>query len=77
MKIAITKFLGYLLTPIYLIVFGILLVVFHPIQVICRNIWGYHAHKSRGLETFETYKNTKNRFLSVLTTDDDFIMLPS
>ena len=39
------KLLGYLLTPIYLIVFGLLLVVFHPIQVICRNIWGYSAHK--------------------------------
>jgi len=38
-------FLGYLLTPIYLAVFGLLLVVFHPIQMICRNIWGYEAHK--------------------------------
>jgi 1-acyl-sn-glycerol-3-phosphate acyltransferase len=45
MKTAIAKLLGYLLTPVYLIVFGLLLVVFHPIQVICRNIWGYHAHK--------------------------------
>jgi 1-acyl-sn-glycerol-3-phosphate acyltransferase len=45
MKTAITKLLGYLLTPIYLIAFGLLLVVFHPIQVVCRNIWGYHAHK--------------------------------
>jgi len=45
MKIVIVKLLGYLLTPIYLIVFGLLLVVFHPIQVICRNIWGYSAHK--------------------------------
>ena len=45
MKIVMVKLLGYLLTPIYLIVFGLLLVVFHPIQVICRNIWGYSAHK--------------------------------
>ena len=45
MKIVIVKLLGYLLTPIYLIVFGLLLVVFHPIQMICRNIWGYRAHK--------------------------------
>ena len=45
MKIAIVKLLGYLLTPIYLIVFGLLLVVFHPIQMICRNSWGYSAHK--------------------------------
>jgi len=45
MKIVIVKLIGYLLTPIYLIVFGLLLVVFHPIQMICRNIWGYSAHK--------------------------------
>jgi 1-acyl-sn-glycerol-3-phosphate acyltransferase len=45
MKIVIVKFLGYLLTPLYLFVFGLLLVVFHPIQMICRNIWGYSAHK--------------------------------
>ncbi len=44
-KIVIVKLLGYLLTPIYLIVFGLLLVIFHPIQMICRNIWGYSAHK--------------------------------
>jgi 1-acyl-sn-glycerol-3-phosphate acyltransferase len=45
MNIAIVKLLGYLLTPIYLIVFGLLLIVFHPIQMICRNSWGYSAHK--------------------------------
>ena len=45
MKIAIVKLLGYLLTPIYLVIFGLLLVVFHPIQMICRNSWGYSAHK--------------------------------
>jgi len=39
------KLLGYLLTPIYLVVFGLLLVVFHPIQMICRKIGGYSAHK--------------------------------
>ena len=45
MKIGIMKLLGYLLTPVYLIVFGLLLIVFHPIQVICRAIGGYSAHK--------------------------------
>ena len=45
MKTVIVKYLGYLLTPLYLAVFGLLLVVFHPIQMICRNIWGYGAHK--------------------------------
>ena len=41
----IKKLLGYALTPMYLIVFGLLLVVFHPIQMICRNLGGYRAHK--------------------------------
>lgn len=45
MKTVIMKSLGYLLTPIYLIVFGLLLVIFHPVQVICRTVWGYSAHK--------------------------------
>ena len=45
MKAGIVKILGYLLTPLYLIVFGLLIVVFHPIQVICRKLWGYSAHK--------------------------------
>jgi 1-acyl-sn-glycerol-3-phosphate acyltransferase len=45
MKIAVVKLLGYLLTPVYLLVFGLLLAVFHPIQVICRWIGGYGAHK--------------------------------
>jgi len=45
MKIGIVKLLGYLLTPLYLVVFGLLLVLFHPIQMICRNAWGYRAHK--------------------------------
>ena len=45
MKIAVVKLLGYLLTPVYLLVFGLLLAVFHPIQVICRRIGGYGAHK--------------------------------
>jgi 1-acyl-sn-glycerol-3-phosphate acyltransferase len=44
-RTATVTLLGYLLTPVYLIVFGLLLVVFHPVQVICRNIWGYSAHK--------------------------------
>ena len=37
--------LGYILTPVYLLLFGLLLVIFHPIQVICYNFWGYSAHK--------------------------------
>ena len=37
--------LSYLLTPIYLLVFGLLLVVFHPIQFICRYTGGYPLRK--------------------------------
>ena len=39
------KVLGYILSPIYLIVFGLLLGIFHPIQVVCWEIWGYPAQK--------------------------------
>ena len=37
--------LSVLLTPVYLIIFGLLLVVFHPVQVVTRWIWGYPVRK--------------------------------
>jgi 1-acyl-sn-glycerol-3-phosphate acyltransferase len=37
--------LGYLLTPFYLLVFILLLLIFHPVQVICRLIGGYPLRK--------------------------------
>ena len=37
--------LQYILTPIYLLVFGALLGIFHPIQIVCWNVWGYAAQK--------------------------------
>lgn len=39
------KVLGFILTPIFYFAFGLLLGIFHPIQVICWNFWGYTAHK--------------------------------
>lgn len=39
------KILAYPLTVLYFICFGITLVVFHPIQWICFNVFGYQAHK--------------------------------
>ncbi|WP_245906965.1 1-acyl-sn-glycerol-3-phosphate acyltransferase [Reichenbachiella versicolor] len=33
----IRKFLSYLLTPVFWLYFGLLLVIFHPIQVICKS----------------------------------------
>jgi len=39
------KILAYPLTVLYFIFFGIVLLVFHPIQWICLNLFGYNAHK--------------------------------
>lgn len=39
------KILGYLLTPIHLLVFGLLVVIFDPIQRIAMGIGGYRSHK--------------------------------
>jgi 1-acyl-sn-glycerol-3-phosphate acyltransferase len=39
------KVLGYILSPVYLLVLGIILGIFHPIQVVCWNVWGYTAQK--------------------------------
>ena len=39
------KILGYLLTPIYYLFFGLILLIFHPIQWICLKTGGYSAHK--------------------------------
>ncbi len=37
--------LSYILSSLYYLFFGIVLVVFHVIQVICRKVFGYSAHK--------------------------------
>ncbi len=39
------KILSFVLTPIFIIVFAILLLVFHPIQVVTNWIWGYPVRK--------------------------------
>lgn len=39
------KLIAYPLTVIYYLAFGILLVIFHPIQWFCLNVFGYQAHK--------------------------------
>jgi 1-acyl-sn-glycerol-3-phosphate acyltransferase len=40
------KLLGYILTPIFYLTFGLFLGLFHPIQWICYKFFGYAAHKS-------------------------------
>lgn len=39
------KLPGYFLTPFYLMIFILLLLIFHPVQVICRRIGGYQLRK--------------------------------
>lgn len=40
-----TKILAYPLTAIYFVLFGLILVFFHPVQWFCLNVFGYNAHK--------------------------------
>jgi 1-acyl-sn-glycerol-3-phosphate acyltransferase len=39
------KILSYILTPVYLLIFGSILGLFHPVQVITNWIWGYRVRK--------------------------------
>lgn len=39
------KLISYPISVIYYLCFGLFLVIFHPIQWICLNIFGYQAHK--------------------------------
>jgi len=40
------KLLSYPLSALYYLCFGLTLVIFHPIQWICFNLFGYQAHKT-------------------------------
>jgi 1-acyl-sn-glycerol-3-phosphate acyltransferase len=39
------KFISYPISVVYYLCFGLCLVIFHPIQWVCFNIFGYQAHK--------------------------------
>ncbi|WP_431156958.1 lysophospholipid acyltransferase family protein [Winogradskyella poriferorum] len=39
------KLLAYPITVLYFLCFGLTLVIFHPIQWFCNNVFGYKAHK--------------------------------
>jgi 1-acyl-sn-glycerol-3-phosphate acyltransferase len=41
----VQKLLSYPITILFFIFFGLALVIFHPIQWICLNLFGYNAHK--------------------------------
>ena len=38
------KFFGYILSPVFYLLFGIIITVFHPIQWLCLKLGGYRAH---------------------------------
>lgn len=54
-----SKFFGYLFTPIFYILFFGFLCIFHPIQWVCFKLSGYKAHKTSVdiLNLFLTYSN--------------------
>ena len=54
-----SKFLGYILTPLFYFFFFGFLCIFHPIQWICYRFFGYKAHKVSVdiLNFFLTYSN--------------------
>lgn len=39
------KLISYPISVIYYLIFGLLLCVFHPVQWVCLNVFGYQAHK--------------------------------
>ena len=63
------KALSFILTPIFFLFFGLLLVIFHPIQIIAKSIFGSKAHdKSVALLNFLLMRD-----LSVLGTRLNFV----
>lgn len=44
-SIRMQKILSYPISVIYYLFFGLCLVIFHPIQWVCFNVFGYQAHK--------------------------------
>ena len=62
------KLISYPISILYYLLFGTLLCIFHPIQWICLNVFGYEAHKkSVGLLNFFLVRNTH-----ILGTTYDF-----
>jgi 1-acyl-sn-glycerol-3-phosphate acyltransferase len=51
--------LAYILTPIYYLVFGLLLAIFHPVQMIGWHVWGYEGQK-RGCGNTEYFNYQKS-----------------
>jgi len=69
------KTLSYILSPIYYIIFAFLLLIFHPIQVICRKVWGCNAHK-KSVELLNLLLFTNLRIMGTKIHKKKFYDLP-
>lgn len=79
------KLLAYPLTVLYLIAFGLTLLVFHPIQWVCYTLFGYEAHREtvallnlclmRSTHFLGTTYQFEN--LNYLPTDRPLIIVPN
>ena len=73
------KLLSYPLSVVYYFCFGLCLVIFHPIQWICINVFGYQAHKKsvdypKGRHVIFGYLQIGE--IHELNTDADYNALP-
>jgi 1-acyl-sn-glycerol-3-phosphate acyltransferase len=62
------KVLAYPLSAIYYVFFGLTLLVFHPVQWVCFNVFGYQAHK----KSVDIFNLCLIRCLNILGTRIDF-----
>lgn len=71
----IKKILSVIITPVYLILFALLLVIFHPIQVVTNLIWGYPVRK-RVVDVLNICLITLTRMLGTRITFSGFDKVP-
>ncbi len=62
------RIISYPLTVVFYIFFGLTLLIFHPAQWICYNIFGYQAHK----KSVDYFNWTNLRCLNILGTSFNF-----
>ena len=70
------KILSYPLTVLFFIFFGLTLVVFHPIQWLCLNLFGYDAHK-RSVSVLNWFLMKCTHFLGTRYTFENTTDIPS
>jgi 1-acyl-sn-glycerol-3-phosphate acyltransferase len=79
------QFFNYLLSAVYYLIFGLLLVIFHVIQWLCFNLFGYQAHKKsvdvfnwfllKSLHVLGTRISFENKYENELKKDKPHIIV--